>query len=68
MTFNGCCRAVLADCKDPYAKAYAEAGLDMTDAHEIKVQALYVLSNISRWRGDLAKAVRTELKLIGGVK
>lgn len=44
-----------------YAVNYAKAGLQMT-GHELYVQVLYVQGNISRWRGDEAKAVRETLK------
>jgi len=32
--------------------------------HDAKVQALYILSNMSRWRGDIAKQVRESLKAV----
>jgi len=44
-----------------YAVNYARAGLSMA-GHELKVQCLYVLNNMSRWRGDVAKEVRQTLK------
>ena len=44
-----------------YAVNYADAGRHMT-GHELYVQVLYVLNNISRWRGELAKSVRGILK------
>jgi hypothetical protein len=75
MTFHECCDAIIAAGEDPrqvnqinYAVGYAKAGALMSDAHAIKVQALYILSNISSWRGDVAKQVRSSLKRIGGVK
>ena len=44
-----------------YAVNYARAGQRMS-GHELKVQCLYVLNNMSRWRGDVAKEVRQTLK------
>lgn len=75
MSFNDCCHAIIVAAKDPkqvrqvdYAVGYARSGQWMSDAHEIKVQALYILNNISSWRGEVAKTVRASLKQIGGVK
>ena len=51
------------DCPNGYAKAYAQAGLRMTDREEIRVQALYILSNMTGWRGEQATLVRTTLRL-----
>jgi len=45
-----------------YAKAYAQAGLYMESAKEIQVQILYILSNLSTWKGEEAKKVKTTLK------
>ena len=44
-----------------YAVAYAKAGVDMT-GEELRVQVLYVLSNITHWRGDVARVTRATLK------
>jgi hypothetical protein len=44
-----------------YAVNYAEAGLSMI-GRELEIQCLYVLSNISRWRGEEGKKVRKILK------
>ncbi len=44
-----------------WAVNYAKAGLTM-EGEELRVQLLYVSSNISRWRGDLAKEVRATIK------
>lgn len=69
MTFEEACRAVVAVGDDQkqvnqvnYAVGYARAGLRMVLSHEKKVQALYILGNITRWRGDKAKEVRAFLK------
>jgi hypothetical protein len=72
MTFEQCCKAIVAAGDDPkqvkqvnYAVNYAKAGLLMSHPEAIKMQALYIVNNISSWRGDTAKAVREELKRIG---
>lgn len=44
-----------------YAASYARAGLGMI-GEERRVQALYILSNLSGWRGEEAKAVKEALK------
>lgn len=46
-----------------YAATYARAGLDMT-GHERSVQALYILSNLSGWRGPVARATKDILKTV----
>lgn len=44
-----------------YAVNYARMGLSMS-GEELRVQCLYTVGNISRWRGELAKEVREALK------
>ena len=44
-----------------YAVNYASEGLGMM-GKELYIQVLYVLNNMSRWRGDVAKGVRKVLK------
>jgi hypothetical protein len=44
-----------------YCVNYARTGLGMT-GHELYVQCLYVLNNMTHWRGDTAKEVRQTLK------
>lgn len=61
MTFNEACNIILGSNANGYAKGYALAGLEMV-GHEVRVQALYILNNISHWRGPEAKAVRAALK------
>ena len=61
MTYREACITTALHCNNPYAKAYAKAGIDMT-GHEAYVQALYILNNITHWRGELAREVRTTLK------
>jgi len=69
MTFLECCSKVFVWCPNGYAKTYAKAGLDMAmEGDMARVQALYILSNMSSWRGAMAKEVRAELKKIGKVK
>lgn len=75
MTFHQCCEAIVRAGNDPkqvqqvnYAVGYAKAGLSMRDPEAVRVQALYLVGNISRWRGDEAKQVRAGLKQIGGMK
>lgn len=46
-----------------YAVNYAAHGMHC-EGYEAKVQALYILNNMSRWRGDTAKLVRESLKAI----
>lgn len=61
LTYDEALRRVLTDAKDGYAKAYARAGLGMT-GEEARVQALYVMSNLSTWRGDVARETKAFLK------
>ncbi|MEM2125022.1 MAG: hypothetical protein QXQ53_01330 [Candidatus Methanosuratincola sp.] len=51
-----------------WAVNYALYGLTLPEGEELRVQCLYVLNNISRWRGELAKEVRATLKKYAGVK
>jgi hypothetical protein len=68
MTFDQCCEAIsLSTSANGYAKAYARAGRGMT-GEEARVQALYILNNITHWRDAGAKEVRAALKRVGGVK
>lgn len=67
MTFHDCCREVLVQCGDAYAKSYATGGLYLVGAEEIRVQALYLRSNLSHWRGDRARAVKARLDEISKV-
>jgi len=50
-----------------YAVAYAREGLDM-EGDALRIQVLYILNNITRWRGDTARWVRRTLKALAGVK
>ena len=87
MTIKEALQKVVSECPDPYAKTYAQAGLDlggaedgevinhdggveirmtptgdMMEGEELRVQLLYVLTNMSHWRGEAAKEVRKTLK------
>ena len=62
MTFEQACEAVLTSCPDPYAKAYAKAGLEqMEDAASMygrtveEAKTGYILQ-LDHWRGDLARS------------
>lgn len=66
LTMRQCCHAILQSAHDKalaYAIGYARHGLTC-EGHEAKVQALYILGNITRWRGPMAKRVRDSLKQI----
>ena len=58
---------VLTGCPDQYARSYAKAGLgpEMKNEEYMRVQALYILNNMTYWRGENAKIVRENLKRIG---
>ena len=45
-----------------WAREYAQAGLRMSTAEEISVQAKYILANLSGWRGPEARAAKAKLK------
>lgn len=48
-----------------YAVQYAYEGMRMADDDAFaRVQAIYILNNMSRWRGPTAKLVRESLKAI----
>ena len=49
-----------------YAVNYAHAGLEMTNK-SLRVQCLYVLNNITSWRGEVASEVRLTLKRFCGI-
>lgn len=50
-----------------YAHTYARAGKYMV-GEERRVQCLYILNNMTSWRGDDAKAVREVLKFFSKKK
>lgn len=53
-------------CPDLYAKAYAKAGLGLAedDQEAIQVQCLYILNNMSNWRGPVASECREVFKAL----
>ena len=64
LSFDDCCRAIIRNREQKalnYAVNYARAGIGMT-GREARTQALYILGNITHWRGDEAKQVRASLK------
>jgi hypothetical protein len=66
MTMRQCCEAILQSAHDKalaYAIGYARHGL-ACEGYEAKVQALYILNNMTRWRGPMAQTVRQSLKTI----
>jgi hypothetical protein len=69
LAFHEACQRVIRaasqakpDALIQYAASYAKRGMQMRDMHEIKVQALYILNNLSAWRGDEARIVKATLK------
>ncbi len=62
MDFYTACTAILhSPSANGYAKTYAKAG-QLLDGEAARVQALYILSNITHWRAENAKQVRSFLK------
>jgi len=75
-SLHDCYRLILARANERalnYAVGYARHGLTLPNAtkrselgHEARIQALYVRTNLSGWRGGDAKAVRALMdKIIG---
>lgn len=69
LAFHEACQRVIRAAKDAkpdaliqYAASYAKRGMAMRDMREIKVQALYILNNLSAWRGEEARIVKETLK------
>lgn len=65
--FQVACGTVLRECPDPYAKSYASTGLTLVSSGRddaIPVQALYIVGNMQHWRGDVAKQVRSVLRMV----
>jgi hypothetical protein len=64
MSYFDCCSIIVRHQSEPglrYAVEYAKAGRYLK-GHPAKVQALYILNNMTHWRGDTAKAVRQSLQ------
>lgn len=69
--FHSACKAVIDARTSPavrFAVNYAAAGLGITDPESCRVQCLYILNNITGWRGDVAKATRAEFKRLSDRK
>lgn len=47
-----------------YCVPYARHGLKCKTKREIHVQGIYMLSNMTHWRGPVAKQIRKDLKAI----
>lgn len=66
MAFRDACMAVLNAPLNGHcglvAKAYAKAGLTLQTHEEMRSQSLYILVNLSGWRGTQAKLVKDTLK------
>ena len=63
--FHSACSAILRERSAPalnYAVGYASAGLHMTSPAMIEVQCLYILNNITHWRGPIAAETRMTFK------
>ena len=68
LAFNEACQRIIVAARQAkpgasiqYAATYAKAGLQMTDRETIRVQCLYILNNLSGWRGEEAKQVKATL-------
>jgi hypothetical protein len=75
LTMDEAVALVIKHQPNPYAVAYAEAVGDnraMVAPHKVheadRVQALYILNNLSTWRGPIAALVKASLRVIGGLK
>lgn len=66
--FHAACRRVIAECRNAYARAYAEAGLAMTDPHSCQTQCLYIRNNLAQWRGEAAREVKREIDALAQPK
>ena len=62
--FHRLCHVIVREAKDGYAQTYARAGLTLQDGEACRVQALYILSNLATWRGDLARETKAKLKAL----
>jgi hypothetical protein len=69
--FHDACRTVLLNRSLPalnYAVGYASAGLMLSDRASIIVQCLYILNNLSSWRGADARETRETFKRLSQPK
>lgn len=65
--FHQACQNIVdnADAKAlNYCVGYAKAGLKMHDKHYILAQVPYLLSNMTHWRGPIARETKSILKNI----
>ena len=65
--FHQACRNIVdnEDCKAVnYAVYRAQSGLLERDPKNLKTRALYLISNITHWRGSIANETRSILKNI----
>jgi hypothetical protein len=65
MTVHAALRAIVDNANEKsfnWAIRYAQHGLSLPESDELRVQCLYILNNITRWRGELAKTVRETLQ------
>lgn len=63
--FHSVCQEIFHERGSPalnYAVNYAKAGVWMENGEEIRMQCLYLLNNITHWRGPTAKRCRETLK------
>jgi hypothetical protein len=70
LSFAECCDAIIKHSNVNalnYAVNYAKAGRNMA-GKDARVQALYILNNITQWRGEEATRVRSALKIISKEK
>jgi len=69
--FHTACYNIVAN-KDSkalnYAVNYAKYGREINDIVEARIQALYILNNMTHWQGDLAKETRAILKEVANTK
>lgn len=68
VAFNEACQRVIRAAKQAkpdsliqFAASYAKAGVSMTDREAIRVQSLYILNNLSGWKGEEARKVKATL-------
>ena len=59
--FRSTCRSILRECPDGYARAYASAGMSLSDRSTIKAQIHYILSNTAHWQGETARFTKAKL-------
>ena len=63
--FHIACHSIIANANHKplnYTVNYAKYGLEIEELADAKVQAIYILHNMTHWRGDLAKETSATLK------